>query len=241
MQNYNLTYKPFGNKAVLIEWPAEVNENILNDIVSYKRYIQKYFQTTELVVAYHSLTVIFNEEINFKIIEKNLKDIYKLNIETIVLDRKLWKIPVLYGDTLGLDMQQFAMEKGLSEEAVIDLHQEALYTVYAIGFLPGFLYLGGLDEKLHHPRRREPRLEIPQGSVGIGGKQTGIYPQISPGGWNIIGNTPVRLFDIANPEVCPVSVGDKVRFYAVNRYEYELIAIQVITGVYQFEKEDYYD
>lgn len=241
MQSFNLTYKPFGSKAILIEWPAIINEEILKDIVSYKQHIQKYFSNTELIVAYHTLTVIFTNPVNYREIEENLRDIYKLNIERKVFEVSLWKLPVLYGDRLGLDMQQYASDKNLSEQDVVSLHTRPLYTVYAIGFLPGFLYLGGLDKKLHHPRRSEPRLKIPEGSVGIGGRQTGIYPQASPGGWNIIGNSPVRLFDVSNPQGCPVNVGDKVQFYAVNRYEYELIAIQVQTGVYQFEKQVHYD
>jgi len=134
-------------------------------------------------------------------------------------------------------VKEYTKIKGFSLAKLIQLHTAPLYTVFCIGFLPGFMYLGGLNVVLHHPRRSAPRLKIPKGSVGIGGEQTGIYPQASPGGWNIIGNSPIQLFDPHNRNPCRISVGDKVKFYDVSEAEYELLSIQVETGIYNMESE----
>jgi inhibitor of KinA len=104
---------------------------------------------------------------------------------------------------------------GLSRNEIVDLHTSALYDVYFIGFLPGFLYLGGLDEKLHIPRKIIPDLKILSGSVAIGGAQTGIYPQESPGGWYVIGHTDFKVIDFYSPPFCQVKPGDRVKFSAI--------------------------
>ncbi len=125
------------------------------------------------------------------------------------------EVPVEYGGTAGPDLEEVARHTGLSPEEVIRLHSAAEYTVYFLGFLPGFPYLGGLDGRLSTPRRSEPRLTVPAGSVAIGGEQTGIYPSASPGGWQLIGRTSLALFD---PEREPPSLllpGDTVRFVNV--------------------------
>ena len=132
-------------------------------------------------------------------------------------------------------------EKKLTPAQIIKQHTEATYTIYCMGFLPGFMYLGGLPEALHFRRKSTPRLSVMPGSVGIGGNQTGIYPQESPGGWNLIGNCPVKLFNINNMPPCFVKVGDKVKFYEISRPEYDIIDIKVQTGIYEPEKEVWND
>ena len=121
-------------------------------------------------------------------------------------------IPVEYGSAAGPDLEEVAQHAGLSPTEVVRRHCAAQYTVYFLGFLPGFAYLGGLDPQLATPRRREPRVTVPAGSVGIGGEQTGVYPWASPGGWQLIGCTAVRLFDPAWPSPALLSAGDTVRF-----------------------------
>jgi KipI family sensor histidine kinase inhibitor len=121
-------------------------------------------------------------------------------------------IPVEYGGAAGPDLDEVARHSGLSPAEVVRRHCATEYTVYFLGFLPGFAYLGGLDARLVTPRRREPRLAVPAGSVGIGGEQTGIYPWASPGGWQLIGRTSVRLFDPTSTSPAVLSAGDTVRF-----------------------------
>jgi inhibitor of KinA len=134
---------------------------------------------------------------------------------------RLIEIPVCYDPEFGFDLDRVAAHTKLSERDIIDLHSAGEYRVACIGFVPGFTFLAGLPNNLATPRRDVPRKEIPPGSVGIGGAQTGIYPLRSPGGWNLIGRTPLRLFDASkNPPtlLCP---GDRMRFRAISRQEFE--------------------
>jgi len=121
-------------------------------------------------------------------------------------------IPVVYGTAAGPDMGEVARHAGLTEKQVVELHASVDYVVWFLGFQPGFPYLGGLPEQLATPRRDEPRLLVPAGSVGIGGAQTGIYPLATPGGWQLIGHTPLPLFDPHRDEPVLLRPGDTVRF-----------------------------
>lgn len=132
--------------------------------------------------------------------------------EALTLESRLIEIPVIYGGEYGPDLTEVARHTGLSEHQVVERHAEADYIVYFIGFQPGFPYLGGLPASLATPRRAEPRLEVPAGSVGIGGGQTGIYPLPTPGGWQIIGRTDIRLFDPQRQPATLLQPGDRVRF-----------------------------
>ena len=141
---------------------------------------------------------------------------------------RIVEVPVCYGGAYGEDLPAVARHAGLSEEEVIRLHSGRDYRIYMLGFLPGFPYLGGLDERLHTPRRDTPRTRIPAGSVGIGGQQTGIYPMESPGGWQLIGRTPLCLF--APGRTLPYAAGDSIRFVPIDAREFERIAAQEREG-----------
>ena len=132
-------------------------------------------------------------------------------------------IPVCYGGSFGPDLPFVAQHAGLTQQQVVKLHSGRDYRIYMLGFLPGFPYLGGLDERLFTPRLGTPRTAIPAGSVGIGGEQTGIYPIASPGGWQLIGRTPLRLFD-PDAGALPYAAGNSIRFVPITPQEYAAIA-----------------
>nr|WP_255585040.1 5-oxoprolinase subunit PxpB [Leclercia adecarboxylata] len=132
--------------------------------------------------------------------------------EALEPDSRAIEIPVVYGTAAGPDLGEVARHAGLTEKQVVELHSSADYVVWFLGFQPGFPYLGGLPEQLATPRRAEPRLQVPAGSVGIGGSQTGIYPLATPGGWQLIGHTSLPLFDPARDEPVLLRPGDTVRF-----------------------------
>lgn len=132
--------------------------------------------------------------------------------EAEVPEARVVEIPVCYGDAFGPDLETVAVHAGLGPDEVIRLHSGADYRIYAIGFAPGFCYLGGLDQRIHAPRLTTPRLQVPAGSVGIAGGQTGVYPSASPGGWQLIGRTPLRLFDPDRQPPIPYQPGDTIRF-----------------------------
>ncbi len=126
-------------------------------------------------------------------------------------------LPVYYDAEVGEDLEALAQRAGLSTAEVIDLHCGTEYRVYAIGFAPGFAYLGQVDERIAAPRLTTPRLKVPRGAVAIADRQTAVYPAVSPGGWNLIGRCPVRMFDPDAKPTMPVTVGDRVRFESISR------------------------
>ena len=134
------------------------------------------------------------------------------------------EIPVCYGQELGPDLADVSRTAGLPEAEVVRLHASANYRVACVGFIAGFTFLSGLPPEIATPRRATPRQEVPAGSVGIGGAQTGIYPKKSPGGWNIIGRTPLRLFEVTNDPPAKLRAGDRVRFREISRQEFDALS-----------------
>jgi len=133
------------------------------------------------------------------------------------------EVPVCYGGDFGPDLGEVAAKHQMSVDDVVTLHTGAEYLVYMVGFMPGFAYLGGLDERIATPRRSSPRTAVPAGTVGIGGQQTGVYPLVSPGGWNLIGRTPLHMFDPAREPPTMLATGDRVRFRAISLDEFAAI------------------
>lgn len=133
---------------------------------------------------------------------------------------RLVDIPVCYGGELGPDLESVAARHQLDVDEVVRIHAAGDYLVYMVGFMPGFAYLGGLSERIVTPRRPNPRTAVPAGTVGIGGQQTGVYPLESPGGWNLIGRTPLRIFDITRDEPSLLATGDHVRFLPISLAEF---------------------
>ena len=152
--------------------------------------------------------------------------------------RHVVHIPTLYGSEMGPDIAFVAEHNGIDEREVIRIHSGADYLVYMMGFSPGFAYLGGLDERLATPRLQSPRTEIPAGAVGIAETQTGVYPMASPGGWQLIGRTPLKLFDPTRERPVLLGAGDYVRFVPIeSREAYDDILSQVESGEYPITEE----
>ena len=239
MKSYPINIKSFGECAVLVEWPPKVDESILMDILDFVDSFKALkIPGWEMVIAYNSVTMVNNEDpVDFKKIESLITDCYSgRHGSKITRQHNLWNIPVCYDLEFGTDLQEVSKTLDLSIEELIAQHTSHQYIVYGIGFLPGFMYLGGLPKSLEVPRRSEPRLAVAKGSVGLAGKQTGVYPQDSPGGWNIIGNCPIPLFNPKLQEPCFVKVGDKVQFHAISKAEYDLHKIEGEVGIYKPEK-----
>jgi len=146
-------------------------------------------------------------------------------------------LPVSYGGERGPDLEFVAASHGMSSAEVVEAHARPTYLVHMIGFSPGFPYLGGLPERLATPRLETPRVAVPAGSVGIGGSQTGVYPLETPGGWRILGRTPVRLFDVSRSTPNLLEAGDRVRFRAVGEEEFREIEDRVARGTFEVERE----
>ena len=240
MPQFNLTYQLFGERSILIEWPSVINTNILYDILIYKLDLQQNFIKEKVYIkhAYSSILVSYADVINDynnKVLQ--LKELYASDKDINKSFFKCWKIPVCYDDEFGLDIEDLTIKKNISKSDLIKLHSENIYTIYFVGFLPGFLYLGGLNEQLHFQRRSTPRLKVEKGAVAIGGSQTGIYPSLSPGGWNIIGNTPIDFFNANSESPCFAKAGDTIKFHSVTLKEYSDIKALVDAGAYQIESE----
>ena len=231
-----------GERSILIEFEPEISEKCLEKVIFYKSLLEKKYpkEKVEVINTYYSLLIYYSSHI---------EDVYdevlavKAVIDKANITKKthcqLFRIPVCYDPEFGVDLEYISNEKKLSFQEIITLHSTPVYTVYFIGFLPGFLYLGGLDKSLHISRRKAPRLSVPKGAVGIGEKQTGIYPKSSPGGWQIIGNSPLNFFDKNIDLPSKFLAGDKVKFYPVSREEHELILEEIRTGKFELKGESY--
>ena len=177
---FDLTYKRYGACSILVEWPQNIDRETLIDVLSLKRKIMdtKVKSIVNVVSAYNSLLITYEYiDFNFEKAIKTLKSLHhqKNNVRKTEFYNK-WRIPVCYDLLFGIDLEEISKVKNQSIDEIILLHSQTNYTVYFIGFLPGFLYLGGLDKSLHVPRKETPRLKIEKGAVAIGGEQTGVYP-----------------------------------------------------------------
>lgn len=146
---------------------------------------------------------------------------------------KLWRIPACYATSHAPDLAEVAQRTGLGIEEIIRLHSSTRFQIYMIGFVPGFPYMGDLPQPLVLPRRADPRIRVPAGSIAIATTMTAIYPLESPGGWHLIGATPIRLFDLRQPRPALLSPGDALRFEPISASEYEAIRAAVAADAYQ--------
>ena len=238
---FELLYKRYSEKSILIEWPQKIDENILENLLLYKNSIKKSYnkEIVEVIDGYNSLLILYSITIeNFYDTVLELKSLYSEGFNENTVKKKIWEIPVCYSTTLAPDLEMFSQLKSLTFDQIIGLHSSVLYKVYFIGFLPGFLYLGGLDKKLSVDRKTTPSSNIEKGSVAIGGDQTGIYPINSPGGWYVIGKSPLTFFDSNNNPPCFVQAGDYVQFIPIEKNVYNAISSQLKHGSYKVKCRD---
>ncbi len=232
----DVTIKAAGDSSLLLQFGNKIDPDINARISATVQLMreQQIEGVVDIIPAFCSLLINYDPRvISYASIRTRMERILSMEIAAGSRKKKIFEIPVCYGGSFGPDLPAIAEHAGLSEQEVIDIHSGTDYLIYMLGFLPGFTYLGGLDERIHTPRLANPRIRIPEGSVGIGGSQTGIYPMDSPGGWQLMGMTPVRTYDPNRDTPILVEAGDYIRFVAIDTDTYESIASEVEAGTYQ--------
>ncbi|GAB7387937.1 5-oxoprolinase subunit B [Bacillaceae bacterium] len=237
------TFSPLGDSAIIVKFGEQIDRDTHRRVKTLADFLEKhpFPGLVEYVPAFTTVAVFYdpievrrrwkeigeagcsleNPRSPYEIVRSVLQRILSGLEETKGDTPRTIEIPVCYGGDFGPDLEFVAAHNHLRPEEVIEIHAGGEYLVHMIGFMPGFPYLGGLSERISAPRRPTPRLSIPAGSVGIAGRQTGVYPMESPGGWQLIGRTPLPLF---RPDENPPSLlqtGDIVRFKPISREEYE--------------------
>ena len=226
-----------GDSALVIEFGNEISVDINKKIRKMMDDIKKenIDGIVELVPTYCSLLINYDVlKIDYNTLVEKLKTFLNNDLETAEGEEvTLIEIPTLYNDEVGPDLSYVAEHNKLSKEEVIKIHTGTDYLVYMLGYMPGFTYLGGMSEKIATPRLESPRLQIYPGSVGIAGKQTGMYPSMSPGGWRIIGRTPLKLYNPDSDTPVYISSGDYVRYVSISEEEYNDILKKVENDEYK--------
>ena len=241
--NIPLTFSvhPLGDSALVIDLGQTVSEQVNDRVLELRDWFLDHpiKGIRDIVPAYSSLTLYFDPYIinkshygvtsAFQFLKGKAEEAWDSRPRETGQHSRIFEIPVCYDPDFGYDLKLVAAARSLTVEQVIDLHTAQTYRVYMIGFLPGFPYMGRLNEKLLMPRKSVPRQAVAPGSVGITGWQTGIYPLESPGGWQIIGRTPHRLFDPALQPATMLQTGDQVKFYSISMEEFNNIKQNSIT------------
>lgn len=224
---------PLGDQGLCITWGDNKPDERLNArVLAFHTHLlrENLPGILDIVPAYCSLSIVYDAPKLLRLFptqapfeymrEKVEQQLQNWTASGDIQGRAL-KIPVCYDLSLAPDLASLATRNGLDVAEIIHLHTSREYRVYMLGFLPGFPYMGEVDARIAAPRLASPRLSVPAGSVGIAGQQTGIYPLDSPGGWNIIGCTPLRMFDPENPDPVLLRPGDRVRFVEISKVEFE--------------------
>ncbi len=212
-----------GDSAILVELPQVVDPAANAWCVALAGAVWRRAEPAvrDVVPGYCSVTVYFDPlRINPEWLEQEIRNCAATLTPAARAAHATVDVPVCYGGEHGPDLDALALFAGSTPDDVVARHTSVIYRVYMIGFLPGFPYMGEVDARIAAPRRNTPRAAVPAGSVAIAGSQTGIYPQASPGGWNVIGRTPLRLFDGSREHPCALRAGDSVRFRAITTEQF---------------------
>ncbi|WP_314701635.1 5-oxoprolinase subunit PxpB [Stomatobaculum longum] len=225
-----------GDTAVSAVFGDRISEEVNQTIRAFQLLLtaRKVPGIVETVPTYCSLMIHYDpDRISCDRLLRTLKEL-AVSIDTAALPpSEVLEIPVLYGGEMGPDLAHVAENAGISEEEVVKRHSAPEYLIYMLGFTPGFTYLGGLDPSIETPRLKTPRVSIPAGSVGIAGKQTGIYPIASPGGWQLIGRTPVRMYDPLRETPILPRAGQYIHFFPITAEEFRTIEAEIEAGTYR--------
>jgi len=231
--NRELTYLPCGDTGIMIKIKDEISDEAYNHVRTLSHIIENGYsdEISEIIPSYGSILVIYDPlKISYNSLITKLKKGLDIPNSLKLQPQEVVHIPVCYGGDFGPDLSFVSQHTGLDPSQVVEIHSSKPYLIYMIGFLPGFPYLGGMSDKIAAPRLLTPRLKIPAGSVGLAGSQTGIYPSDSPGGWRIIGRTPVKLFDTAKKTPVLLKASQYIKFDPVSKDEYDEIEGKAIRG-----------
>jgi inhibitor of KinA len=215
---------PVGDSALMVELPARVDRGTSARVISMADAARRRFGSSirDAVVGYHTLTVYFDPLLlDARWLEDQLGEIAGESEIAAATPAATIEVPVCYGGELGPDLAPVAAATGLSQADVVALHTSMDYHVFVVGFVPGFAYMGPVDDRLALPRRSNPRTHVPAGSVAIAAGQTSIYPMETPGGWHLIGRTTIRPFDESRAEPVLFRPGDRVRFRSIGRDQFD--------------------
>ena len=223
MANNSKTYFVFNERSILISYNHSINSKLISNLSNTRKTIETHLNDCiiEVVQSINSLLIIFDiNKISANDLIKDLKRIEDME-DDLYESYKTWQIPVCYDLKFAIDLENFAKEKKLSTSEIINIHKSKVYDVLSMGFLPGFMYLGFTDKNLHCERKEVPSLDIKKGSIGIALNQTCIYPQNSPGGWHIIGVSPLNFFDLKSNNPCFAKPGDKIQFTEISKKQFQ--------------------
>jgi inhibitor of KinA len=223
MEGNPKTYFVFNESSILISYNCPTNSKLISNISNTKKRIVTHMNDciVDIVQSINSILVIFDRtKISADDLIKKLKRIEETE-DDLSKYNKIWQIPVCYNFKYAVDLENLAKEKKLSPSEIINIHKSKVYDVLSMGFLPGFMYMGFTNEKLHCERKEIPSLNIKKGSIGIALNQTCIYSQDSPGGWHIIGISPLDFFDLKSKNPCFAKPGDKIQFIEISSKKYQ--------------------
>jgi inhibitor of KinA len=224
VNNTQFRIVPAGDSAVTVEFEERIDPVVNARAITLADVIQaaKIAGVRDVVPTYRSVTLFFDPlRTDYDSLVAQLEREAQRPVEPLPPDREPVRIPVCYGGELGPDLAEVASFAHVDEEEVVRLHTSKPYRVFMLGFVPGFAYMGLVDERIAAPRRSTPRVRVPRGSVGIAGVQTGIYPADTPGGWQLVGRTLIKPFDPGRRAPFLLQAGDGVRFYAIDRAEFD--------------------
>ncbi|MGD8368172.1 MAG: 5-oxoprolinase subunit PxpB [Desulfobacterales bacterium] len=212
-----------GDRGLLVEYGGSIDPEINQKVRAMSLALEREMPAgvTEVIPTYRSLLMVYDPEKTRPVLLENVLERTEQHLDDIrIPPPKVVEIPVCYGGEFGPDIERVARSHDLTVEDVIRIHAEPDYRIYMVGFTPGFPFLGGLSEKLYTPRLESPRTKVPRGSVGIANNQTGVYPIASPGGWQLIGRTPLKLFAPERENPILYQAGDFLRFKPISMSEY---------------------